>query len=272
MNGVSDIGFSHIGYTRGRFFVTETLDLPVGLTSGYVATQVKDEFYNKFKPKEWNNVHVLHLFSPGPQVLTTRTKPVKRLEDLKGLKIRGTGRTADTIKALGGAPVPVEMGDLYDGLQRGVVDGDLDPLEVLRGWKLGEVLKHATLMQRATGLVTTFYVVMSKESWDTLPDDMKKIFTQVSAEWREKYGVAANQIDIGGLEFFKERGGQTYPISDEEARRWRNEVESVIEQHKKDLEAKGIKRSETEEYLRFIRERIDYWAKQEKERKIPGAH
>jgi TRAP-type C4-dicarboxylate transport system substrate-binding protein len=272
VNRVSDIGFSHIGYTRGRFPVTETLDLPVGYASGYVATHVKDNFYNKFKPKEWDSVHVLHFFAPGPQIIATKTRPVTKLEDLKGLKIRGTGRIADTIKALGGTPVSVEMMDCYDGLQRGVIDGILDAMETWKTFKLGELVKHATLSARGAGLVFTFYVVMAKECWDPLPDDIKKIFTQVSEEWKDKYSVAVNQADIAGRDFLKAQGGQIYPLSDEEIKRWQKAVEPVIQQHLKELETKGFKRSETEEYLKFIRERITYWAKQEKEKKIPGAH
>ena len=268
VNGVSDIGLSHIGYTRGRFPVTELLDCPVGYASGYVATQVKDEFYTKFKPKEWNEVHALHFFAPGPQIIATKTKPVKKLEDLKGLKIRGAGKIGDTAKALGATPVPVEMADAYDGLQRGVVDGILDAMETWRGWKLGELVKHATLSQRGAGLVFTFYVIMAKDKWDALPADVKTVFTQVSAEWKDKYGVTANQIDIAGRDFFKEKGGQTYPLSDEETKRWQKAVEPVIAQQVKDVEAKGVKKNETDEYVKFIHERIDYWAKQEKERKI----
>jgi TRAP-type C4-dicarboxylate transport system substrate-binding protein len=51
---------------------------------------------------------------------------------LKGLKIRGTVRIADTIKALGGTPVSVEMVDACDGLQRGVINGILDAMEAWR--------------------------------------------------------------------------------------------------------------------------------------------
>jgi TRAP-type C4-dicarboxylate transport system substrate-binding protein len=272
VNGVSDIGLSHIGYTRGRFPVTEILDCPVGYASGYVATQVKDDFYNKFKPKEWNEVHVLHFFAPGPQIIATKTKPVRKLEDLKGLKIRGAGKIGDTVKALGATPVPVEMADAYDGLQRGVVDGILDAMETWRGWKLGELVKHATLSQRGAGLVFTFYVIMAKDKWDALPNDVKTAFTQVSAEYKDKYGVTANQIDIAGRDFFKERGGQLYPLSDEEVKRWQKAVEPVIAQQVKDVQAKGISKGETDEYVKVIRERIDYWSKQEKDKKIPSAY
>ena len=77
VNHVSDIGNSHIAYTRGRFPVSEMLDLPVGYTSGFVCTHVKHDFYKKFKPKEWNEVHVLYFWSPGPQIFATSKKPFK---------------------------------------------------------------------------------------------------------------------------------------------------------------------------------------------------
>jgi TRAP-type C4-dicarboxylate transport system substrate-binding protein len=197
---------------------------------------------------------------------------VTKLEDLKGQKIRGAGRIGDTAKALGATPVPVEMADAYDGLQRGVVDGILDAMETWRGWKLGELVKHATLSQRGAGLVFSFYVIMNKDKWNALPDDVKQVFNQVSAEWTEKYALTSNQIDIAGRDFFKEKGGQIHSLSAEETKRWQKAVEPMIGQYAKELETKGYKKSDTDSFLKFIRERIEYWGKQEKERKILSAH
>jgi TRAP-type C4-dicarboxylate transport system substrate-binding protein len=59
ITGITDLGVSHIQYTRGRFPVTEVFDLPLGSPSGWVATQVSTDFNAKFKPKEWDEVHVL---------------------------------------------------------------------------------------------------------------------------------------------------------------------------------------------------------------------
>jgi TRAP-type transport system periplasmic protein len=267
-NDVADIGLCHIGYARGRFPVTETLNLPVGYPSGWIATQVINDFYDKYKPKEWNGVHVLHFFGPGPQIIATTKKPVKKLEDMKGLKFRATGKLADVMKALGGIPVAVEMVDIYDGLQRGVVDGVLDSMETWSSWKTGELLKHATL-SRAVGVAYPFYIIMNKNKWNALPEDMKKVFTQVSAEWKEKYGVMASAQDITGKEFLLKQGGQVIPLSVEESARWVKAVQPVIDQQVKELEQKGFKGSETEAQINFIKERIGYWTKQEKERKIP---
>jgi TRAP-type C4-dicarboxylate transport system substrate-binding protein len=83
VTGIADMGLSHTGYTRGRFPVTEVFDLPLGFPSGYVAAQVSNDFYKKFKPAEWDNVHVLYFATSGPLIIQTINKPVKTLEDLK---------------------------------------------------------------------------------------------------------------------------------------------------------------------------------------------
>ncbi len=270
-NGVSDIGLSHCEYTRGRFFVTETLSLPLGYPSGFVAGKVANDFYEKYKPKEWDGVHVLWFYSTGPQVVSTVKKPVRTLEDLKGLKIRAAGLPADVLKVLGGTPVAAEMSDIYDGLQRGVVDGLLSSMEVQKGWKTGELIKYATLSYKA-GTTYTFYVVMNKNKWNALPDDMKKVFNEVAAQYQDKYGIASNNIDIEGRDYLKKNGGQLVPLSDEESKRWMKAAQPVVEKHIKDLEAKGLKRTEAEAYLKFITDRISYWTKKQTEMKVAAPY
>ena len=147
------------------------------------------------------------------------------------------------------------------------MDGLLTSMEVQKGWKTGEIIKYATLSYQV-GTVYTFYVVMNKNKWNALPDDMKKIFTDVAAQWETKYGIASNDIDIEGRDYLKKNGGQLVPLSDEESKRWVKAAQPVIEKHNKELEAKGHKRAELEGYLKFISERIPYWTKKEKEMKV----
>lgn len=268
LNQVSDLGNSHIGYTRGRFPVSEMLDLPVGYTSGFVCTHVKHDFYRKFKPKEWNDVHVLYFWSPGPQIFATSKKPLEKMEDLKGMKFRGVGRPADTIKALGAVPVAVEMGDVYDGVQRGLLDGIFEGMESWKGFRLGDVVKYGCLTQRATGLMYTFYVAMNKEKWGALPDDIKKIFTETSEVWVDKHAVKTLEADLAASDYLKQRGGQVFTLPEKEIQKMQKAVEPVIQDYIKDMEGKGFKKAEMEEQLKFIRERIVYWSKQEKDRNL----
>src|SRR5512147_970362 len=85
VKGISDIGMSVLGYTRGKFPLSEVIDLPLGYKSGASATELVNAFYRKFTPKEFDNVKIMYLHAHGPGFLHTK-KPVATLEDLKGMK------------------------------------------------------------------------------------------------------------------------------------------------------------------------------------------
>ena len=82
----------------------EIMELPIGFPSSWIATHVANDFYNKFKPKDFDNYQVIMLSTSPINVIQTFTKPVKTLEDIKGLKLRGTGRLGDIVKSLGQPP------------------------------------------------------------------------------------------------------------------------------------------------------------------------
>jgi len=270
VTGISDIGLSHIQYTRGRFPVMEVFDLPsLGFTSGWTATMVATDFYNKYKPKEWNDVQVLYLSPSGPCILETVSKPAKTLEDVKGIKIRATGQMSDIIKLLGGVPIPLEMVDTYDALRRGVIDGVTVDFSTLKQWKFAEVIKYVTADWQL-GTVITFYWVISKTKWDTLTPAIQKIFTEVSSETRDKQGALWNQMDIDARDFFKNQGGQVITLPDAEAARWVKAVEPIIGDYKKNMVSKGYKEADINDWLKFIEERAGYWRKMEKQTKIPA--
>jgi TRAP-type transport system periplasmic protein len=266
-SGLSDFGWSVTNYNKGKFPVSDLLLLPIGKSSGWVASFVSDDFYRKFRPKEWDKVHVLFLSATGPSVIYTTKTAVRTLEDLKGLKLRAQGMNAETLAALGGAPVPLEVGDIYDAMRRGVIGGVLGPIEQLKGWRTGELARYATGSWKV-GPTTLFYSVMNKEKWDRLPADIKKIFDEVSAEFKVKHAIAWNEIDFEGLEFMKAQGGQAILLSDAETKRWEKAVEPVIVNYKKDLMAKGFKSDEVDGWVSYIRERADFWEKKAKEEGI----
>ena len=265
--GITDMGVSHIDYTRGRFPVTEIFDLPLGFPSGWVASQMSNDFYNKFKPAEWDAVQVLYLNTSGPLILQTIAKPVKTLEELKGLKVRATGQMADVIKALGAVPIPLEMPDVYESLRRAVIDGVTVDLSTLKYWKFADVVKYVTADWRL-GTGYTFYFVMNKAKWNSLPADIKKIFTEVANETREKQAALWNEMDLEGKEVFLGQKGEILPLSDAEVTKWVKAVEPVISAYKKDMVSKGHKEAEVDGWLSYIKERTEYWRKQEKQRKI----
>lgn len=269
--GIADIGMAHCGYSRGRFPVMEIMELPIGSPSAYISTHVANDFYDKFKPKEWNAYYPLMFSTSPPSVLQTVNKPVRTLEELKGMKIRGTGRIGDLVKALGATPMPIEMVDLYESLRRNVLDGNFGPMEQLKGFKIGEIIKYATASWKI-GTSYTFYVVMNRSKWDALPPDIKKIFQETANEFKDKWAVQWNEIEIEGGQYLKSQGGQIIQISDAEAARWVQASQPVIAEYKKDLIGKGFPEKEVDSWLAFVKERVDYWKAQEKIKKIPTAY
>ncbi|MCX5871614.1 MAG: TRAP transporter substrate-binding protein DctP, partial [Deltaproteobacteria bacterium] len=134
VKGIADIGMSVLSYTKGRFPLSEVIDLPLGYKSGVQATKLANAFYKQFDPKELSDVKVLYLHGHGPGIFHTK-KPVKAMEDLKGMKIRCSGTSAKVVSALGATPVAMPQNEAYDALQKGVVDGVVSPIETLKGWK-----------------------------------------------------------------------------------------------------------------------------------------
>ncbi|MCX7857280.1 MAG: TRAP transporter substrate-binding protein [Deltaproteobacteria bacterium] len=269
LSGIADLGLSHIQYTRGRFPVMEVFDLPLGFPSGWVNTQVCMDFYNRFKPKEFEDVQVLYVTPAGALILQTTKKPVKTLDDLKGLKIRATGQLADVFKYLGAVPVPLAMPDVYESLRRGVIDGVSVDYSTLKYWKFAEVVKYVTSTWRV-GTTITFYFVINKKKWDQLPADVQKIMTEVALEAKERQARLWNQMDLEGIEVFKAQGGQIIDLSEDEAKRWAKAVEPVIAEYKKGMVEKGFKESDVDTWIKFIKDRIEYWKKEEKARNIPS--
>ena len=223
---ISDLGFSLFAYTRGRFPVMAAVDLPMGYPNGKVASRVAQEFAKTFKPKELSDVKVLYLHAHGPGLLHTK-KPVKKLEDLKGMKIRATGLSAKIVKALGGVPVAMPQGGTYEALKKGVVEGTFGPMEVLKGWKQAEVIKYTTECY-SVGYTTTFFVVMNLDKWNALPADIKKIFDEVSDKYTDVHGNVWDSTDQEGRKYTQSLGNEIISLSDEESARWQKAAEPVI--------------------------------------------
>ena len=243
MKGISDIGMSVLGYTRGRFPLSEVIDLPLGYKNGLAATKLINAYYAKFKPQEFNDVQVMYLHAHGPGILHTK-KPVKNLDDLKGMKIVCHGLSAKVVGALGATPVAMPMPERYDALQKGVAEGGVNPIESLKGWKLGEVIKSTT-ENFGSAYSTGFFVVMNKDKWKSLPPDVQKVIETVNAEWIEKTGKGWDEIDKEGREFTLAQGNQIIALSREEDEKWAKLVRPILDEYVANMKAKNLPGDQT---------------------------
>lgn len=238
VKGIADIGESCFAYTRGKFPMFEALDLPLGYKSGIQATNLANAFYAKFQPKEISNVKMLYVHAHGPGILHTK-KPVKTLEDLKGMKIRATGLSSKVVLALGATPVGTTQAETYDALRTGVVEGAMSPMESMVGWKWGEVVRSTT-QNFGSAYTTAMFIIMNKAKWNSLPPDVQKVFEDVSKEWAVKQGQLWDNIDEEGYAFAKSKGNQVIKLSKEEDARWAAKVRPLLDEYAKDAKAKGL--------------------------------
>lgn len=262
VEGISDIGFSNIGYTFGRFKVTEVLDLPVGFPNAWIANHVANDFFRQFKPKEWDKIHMLSMHTSPVNVVLSATKPVNKIEDLKGMTLRGLGYIAEVVSALGATPRSIPMSEAYEAVRKRVIDGLMIPMETLRAFRLAEVTKFATECW-PIGQVYTFYLIMNKDTWNKLPPDIQKVFNEYPFE--EKLATMWNERDIDGKKYGMEKGLKFIELPPDEIKKWKMAVEPVLDKYVKTMVSQGYQEKEVREWINFIRFRIDYWTKKQKE-------
>lgn len=249
VQGIADIGMTVLAYSRGRFPIAAAIDLPMGYTSGVQATNVANGVLEKFDPEEFKDTELMFLHAHGPGLLHTRDKEVRTLDDFKGLKIRGTGTSGKVVAALGGSPVGKSMGETYQMLQKGVVDGSMHPVETNKGWKVGEVVSYMT-QNFSTAYTTTFAVFMNKDRWNSLTPEQQKIIREINAEFALKHGQAWDESDEEGMAFFLEKGGKVIPQSDEQSKLWADTAASVIDDYVKTASEKNIDGQAIVDYIK----------------------
>jgi TRAP-type transport system periplasmic protein len=257
VQGVVDLSNHILGYTMGKFPLSEVLDYPLGYTSGHQATKLMNEYYKKFKPKEFDDVKVMYFHGHGPGILHTRTKPVNKLEDIKGMKIRTSGTTAQLMGLLGAVPVAMPMQEAYDAISKGVADGLMAPYEPLIGWKLAEVIKYST-ETHGVGYTATFVVSMNKDKWNSIPPEQQKIIEQINQEWIERHGKLWDQWDKEAKDLSLKRGNKVITLSAQENARWHEKAEPLFVDYVKKTKDKGLP---GDEVLQFAR---DYLKKNSK--------
>ena len=184
--GQADIGCLCMAYQPGRFLVTNATALPVGFPNATVASLALWDLYKKYKPNAFAKVKALTMFTCAPANIYAK-KPVRNLEDLKGLELRASGGVAQALKALGATPVGMPQSETPEALQKGVVKCAASSLETLMDFKYAEICKYVTIFN---GPVYPFAVVMNMDKWNSLPKDVQDVMNSMGVEqafWTGNY-------------------------------------------------------------------------------------
>ena len=231
VQGIADIGLSCFAYTPGRFPVLEAFELP-GITyaNSKSASMVAWEGITTLNPAEIQDTHLMMVVATGPGDLFTKT-PVRTLDDLQGMEIRATGLSATTLSLLGGTPVAMAQSETYEALQKGVVQGNLSPVEVLKGWNLAEVSDYITLTPFLYN--TLFYITFNLEKWNSMPQDLQDKVTAATTKFHEEVGIGLwDMANEPAMDYaVNEMGMEVITLSDEEKAIWIDKVMPLQEEY-----------------------------------------
>jgi len=239
--GQADVVWFLHGATPGRFPQTEIIQLPYLVGSAEIGTKVLNdgELRGKYLDAEHKGVKVLLLLTHQPGNVHTTKKPIRRVEDMSGLRIRFASPTIrDFIAALGGTPVGVPPTEQSEQLQKGTIDGVfIDYGGAGIAFKLGGILKYSTEMY---SYVSSFGVVMNEQTWKSLPPDLQTLVTRSVTGVEKEVGEAWDALDAPGKKALLDGGAQAIKLSPEETARFRKIGADVTEAKLKELEGKGM--------------------------------
>jgi len=239
--GQADVAWFLHGATPGRFPLTELVQVPYLVGSAEIGTKVLNdpELRSKYLDAEHKGVKVLLLLTHQPGNVHTTKKPIRTVEDMKGLRIRFASPTIrDFIAALGGTPVGVLPTEQVEQLQKGTIDGVfIDYGGAGIAFKMGGVLKYSTEMY---SYVSSFGVAMNPDFWNRLSPDLQGIVMKSMTGVEKEVGEAWDGLDVPGKKAVMDGGGEAIRRSPEENARFRKIGAEVAEARVKELESKGM--------------------------------
>jgi TRAP-type C4-dicarboxylate transport system substrate-binding protein len=171
--GVVDMVFTTDGYYVSA--VPEVNALSVSMLNGWEErAKGVNALLDKIHQEKVNCVYLGRLGHNLPFTIYL-TKPVKGLDDLKGLKIRCSPTLVGFLKKIGANPVVIPPPEVYTALERGVVDGFAWPAGLIRDWGWEKVVKCVVEPGVYNGANV---VVINKNKWDEIPGSLQKLLTQ----------------------------------------------------------------------------------------------
>lgn len=243
-DGVVDIIWTVNGYTAGLFPRSEVFELPFVHTNNVPATNLAmREIYDQYLAPEYKGVKVLFLHVHAGQGIQMADRPVRKPEDLQGLKMRIPTRTgAWIIEALGASAVGMPVPDLPQALSRKVVDGAFIPWEIIPPLKLQDMTRFQIEGPERTRFGnTTFQVSMNEARWNRLPPDVQKAFLDHSGEaWLREVGRIWTDSEDVGIGLALKAGNQHIQLTEAEMAAFRSRLEPVVQRWIDEVKGMGI--------------------------------
>lgn len=184
LDGLADMAMVVPGYTPGRFPLIELGELPLIVDDSRIGAAAFYRFYLRHLASRnvFKGVHVLSTMTSSASHIFTTKRPINRLADLRGLKLRSPiASSTATIEVLGAVPVSKPVSELYELLSNGVLDGSLSGKEQANTFKLSEVTRHLTVIPGGIAN-SVLAVVMNEAKWKAIAPADQQAIMKLSGE------------------------------------------------------------------------------------------
>lgn len=251
--GVADIAYVPPTFNEGRMPLSTVHNMPNLFESSYVGslafyetmlnTRILQEDYLR------NGIRPLWGVMTSPYNVFTRSKPIRRVADLQGMKLKTAGSYQNDIaRLLGAVPVDIPSPETYQAMQLGTVDGAIFPTSAAASYRMDEVARHYTVGFN----VTVFYApyVMATRSWDRLPPDVKQAFETANREVNVRMSKHYDDIDRDLVERYRKAGVEILELAPEERQEVNRRLAPMFDTWVKDMEGKKLPGAETLAYYR----------------------
>jgi len=238
--GVVDATFTLPGYTSASFPRTQVIELPGLQKDGIAATNMMWDILDPYLLPDFKDLKIIALWGAEDAGLMSRSKTLRTLDDLKGLRMRApSAQQAKQLEVMGAVPVAMPITQVYQSLERGVVDGAMLPFSTIVDFRLGEVAKAYTIPGPLFGR-SSFLIAMNQKKFDGLSPSARAAIDKLSGRdlslkatdlyvKRAERGVASVKSKATVVEF-----------SPEEQKRIAAVLKPIIRDWVKSAEAKGI--------------------------------
>jgi TRAP-type C4-dicarboxylate transport system substrate-binding protein len=244
VQGIADMCFSLPGYTSADFPMMALTELPGTAESGADGTRKLWANFDKYLSRDFKDTKVLMLWNSDTASLMSKNKPIRTLDDLKGMKIRTPSAAQSAqLTALGATPIDMPVTQIYNNLDRGVIDATMIPMSAALDFKLIEVAKYFTV--NAPLGRSPFMVVLNKNRYEKLPHNLKKVIDdttglQLSLKGADTYDKKNNEaLDAA------RKTREVIPLTAQERAKWVAAFKPLIaakveEGEKAGLPARGL--------------------------------
>ncbi len=215
--GICDILWSYTGFFNKEFPATDVMSLP--MVGFQTAEETVDVFWDLYETrpeiqKEFEGLKPLLLYGHPPAAVGSN-ELIAKVGDLKGVKLRvPTGPATDVIKEWGGAPVTIPTPDIFESVEKNVINGFTFDWAGIKAFKLNEAVDYFLDLKLYVG---PMFMVINEDKWNELPADLQKIIEDNSGR---TFSHAFCQSEDKVVDEFKAQllaDGKTITVPTEEA-------------------------------------------------------